>query len=542
MSDKCKHTKYVPLHGHSSFSLGDGITTLDDIIKRAQELNIDAIGLTEHGNMTSFMGFYKKAKASNIKPIIGCELYHNDSYFTNPEEFLAAKRAPRKKANATDEQNEAMDKSEAEETDSSEDEYGDLTSNYKNNHFLTYATNFDGLKNIIHLSNLGFENFYRKPLISTDMILSHLDKNNIITTGCIQSKFNNYILQGRDEEAVSLIKKFKDVFEDNLYLEIQLNNIQEQHKTNHFYKIISQVMNIKPVLALDYHYAWEDDWYIQYLLYVIKSKNSINTLTPDQWFYNVRDLYIKDIDTIYDSALKQGYDMEFLEQAIDSTFEIRDKVDIDIPMYKNNYPEFIQVNNKTSYDIFIETLDRKWNEKLANRLIPEDMVDEYKERLDYELSIVVEKGYIDYFLILNDLLENFVYKVGGSTGAGRGSAGGSLLLFVLDITKIDPIRFGLIFERFMNPARCLPGNYLVSVGNSYVKISDLQLSDFVKCEFSNQPPREIVKSYHKKAIKLVVEEEEVICSINHIWPIIRDGQKIMVKAIDIIEGDIIISY
>ena len=436
----CKHKTYIPLHGHSTYSIGDGVTKIEDIINKVKLIGADACALTEHGNMSSFLKFYKHAKINNIKPIIGCELYHNDLFYNDKEKFLSLKR---KKID---------DKNENENEDEEITVY-----NEKNSHFLAYALNYEGLKNIIHLSNIGFENFYRKPIINTDLIFEKLnEKDNVITTGCLNSEFNKMILLNKENEIIDKLKKYKDKFDKNFYLEIQINGLDEQNFVNEFYFKNYKKLELKPIFALDYHYANKDDWYIQYLLYLIKQRNTVNSMTVDDWFYGVRNLYIKEIDEIYKLAEINKLDKDFLEYAIDSTFELRDKTNIEIPLYENNFPEFISKENLNNVEIFNEKISNNFLEKLKNGLIPIEKKEEYIDRLLYEKKIIIEKKFVDYFLILDDLLNNFVYKMGGNTGAGRGSCGGCLILFILGITKIDPIKWNLIFERFINPERIDP--------------------------------------------------------------------------------------
>ena len=437
-----RHDSYIPLHGHSTYSFGDGVTKLEDIMTRVKEIGADAVALTEHGNMSSFFKFHTLAKENNIKPILGCELYINDAFWEDKEKFLEAKRSKGKKKVDEDSKDNLSD-----EDDKS----------FSNNHFLTYARNYEGLKNIIHLSNIGFENFYRKPLVNSDLILEMLDDNNIITTGCVQSKFNQLILAGNIEGAEKLIKVFKDKFGDNFYFEIQFNNLDMQLKCDNEYIRLTKKFGIKPVFALDYHYAYPDDWHIQYLLYVIMQRQDITTMPEKDWFYSVRDLYIKDIDDVYAYAERLGFDQEYLELAIDSTFEIRDKVDVEIPIYPDNFPKFI--NSETEcVKQFREKIKIGYETKCANGLIPVENRDKYITRMNYEIDIIIKQNMVNYFMILDDILANFVYATGGNTGAGRGSAGGSLVLFILDITKIDPVKHNLIFERFLNPARKDPAD------------------------------------------------------------------------------------
>jgi len=464
-----KHKTYIPLHGHSTYSFGDGVTKIEDIMSRTKEIGANAVALTEHGNMSSFLKFYKSAKENQIKPILGCELYLNDLYHENKEKFLLLKRG----GIVGGDGEEGIGKGNEEN-----DEYGQSADN---NHFLAYAKNYDGVKNIIHLSNVGFLNFYRKPLVSSQHIFDMLNENNMVTTGCLQSKFNQLILADEHVLAANLIKKYRDKFGDDFYLEIQLNQLDEQKKCNEFYHMVHKKTGIKPVFALDYHYANKDDWYIQYLLYVIKQRKTITTMKQEDWFYNVRDLYIKEIDEIYQRAKKYGLDLDFLELAIDSTFEIRDKVDIEIPLYPNNFPKFTE-NEGESETIFLKKLEEKFKEKIHNQLIPNEKIDEYLERLKYEVEVISSKGFVDYFLILDDLLTNFVYKIGGATGAGRGSAPASLVLFVLDITKLDPIRHNLIFSRFINPERVDPADVDLDIDSETQK----QVEEYLKQRWGDE--------------------------------------------------------
>tara|TARA_R110002051_G_scaffold316777_3_gene396840 strand:+ start:225 stop:3578 length:3354 start_codon:yes stop_codon:yes gene_type:complete len=455
-----KFTSYIPLHGHSTYSQGDGVTKIEDIMTRAKEVGATGISLTEHGNMSSFYKFYKHAMETGINPIIGCELYTNDLYHNNNDKFLEIKRGT---SEVIGDAGEALDKSAA-----------------ANNHTLVYAKNYEGVKNILNISNSSFDTFYRKPLSSMKKVYDVLDENNIITTGCLQSKWNQLVLAGNEVEALKLIKQYKDKFGDDFYLEIQLNNLDIQMQCNNFYHKVYEKTGIKPVFALDYHYANKDDWYIQYLLYVIRQRETVQSYTPDDWFYTVHSLYIKEIDEIYAEAEKYGLDKKFLELAIDSTFEINDKVKIELPKYPDNFPKYHE-DKQQSESEFMQKLKVKWVEKIQNGLLPNNNK-EYTDRLKYELDIIKQKGFIDYFLILDDLLNNFVYKIGGATGAGRGSAGGSLVLFVLDITKIDPIRHNLIFERFLNPTRIDPADVDLDIDSDTQKLCE----DYLKDKFGTQ--------------------------------------------------------
>lgn len=502
-----RHKTYIPTHGHSTYSIGDGVTKIEDLIKRVQEIGADACALTEHGNMSSFLRFYKTAKANNIKPIIGCELYLNNLFHDDREAFLASKRKKKDKKEDEVEEDIKDEKEGDEDTEDLEDEYG--TSTNKNSHSLVYSLNFDGLQNLIHLSNIGYENFYRKPLISTKLLFEKLDKNNALTTGCLNSEFNKLILTNQDIAAEKLILKYREVFEDNFYLEVQLNGLPEQNYCNKFYQKIAQKHNIKPIFALDYHYANKEDWYIQYLLYLIKDRKTINTMPPDQWFYGVRNLYIKEIDEIYEMADQNGMDVEFLEKAIDSTFELRDKTNMEIPLYTDNYPKFTD-SPEASKKIFLDKLELKWQEKLDLGLIPIAKKDEYRARLEKELEIILSKGIFDYFLILDDLINNFVLKNGGATGAGRGCFTPNMLVKLFDNTliNIEDIQIGDIVKNYFNKETIVEQKFEYEIEEDLVEL-EFDNGKIIKCTFDHEI---LTDTGWKKAIDL--NENDFILEIS----------------------------
>lgn len=421
-----------------------------------------------------------------------CELYHNDLYFEDNGRFLELKRL--------------RAENESEMTEDIKDEMNLEKSTAANGHFLVYAINYEGLKELIHLTNRGFENFYRNPLVSTKMIKEHLSKeNHVITTGCMNSPFNKLILQDKMKEAEELLLEYKNIFGDNFYLEVQLNGLELQNFCNEFYERMSRKLKIKPIFALDYHYAEKDDWYIQYLLYVIKGKETLQSMPVDKWFYGVKNLYIKDVDELYEMAKENNMSIDFLNQAIDSTFELRDKTNIVIP-YKDNYPKFTNTTEE-SERLFTEKLAAKWKEKVANGMIPSDMLEEYQKRLDYETKIITQKGFIDYFLILDDLLNNYVYANGGTTGAGRG---------------------------------CFtPENKVRMADESLKEIKDIQVGDEVKNYYFGK-----AKVEHKFEYDIDEEIVELEFDDGNKMRLTKDHEVLtgrgMVKAIHLLEEDIII--
>jgi len=440
--------KYVPMHVHSTYSIGDGVAKVEDIVTKAKQVGAPGVSITEHGNMLSYLKHYKAAKKDGLNPILGCEFYINDRYFFDKEN-----KKQEKKTKFGDLLDFLEDLEDEEEIEIDKDYV--FVKDDKTCHLVAYAKNIKGLENIIRLSNTSFNNYHYKPLISTPLLFEYLDENNIITTACLGSQFSRLFSEERLTEAEDLLLKYNDKFKGNFYTEIFLNGLPEQKAQNEFYYKMWKKHNIQPLFSLDSHYVNKEDYIYQYYLYLIKSKASILTMPYDKWFYPLDNLYIKTPAELYELREREDLDLEFFELSLDNTLLVNSQVNIEIKFYQENYPKFYDTFEE-SKEHLIKTAKQKFVEKVKVGLIPKDQIDVYKERLKYELDIIIEKKFIDYFLILDDLLNNFVYKVGGSTGAGRGSAGGSLLLFILDITKIDPVKYNLIFERFINPGRIDP--------------------------------------------------------------------------------------
>jgi len=473
-----KFDTYIPLHGHSTYSLGDGVARLSDIVSKTKEIGANAVGLTEHGNMLSFFKFYNEAKANDVIPIIGVELYVNDLFYDDKEAFLKAKRS---------------------KGDEDENELElDAATDTSNAHFVVYCKNLKGMHNLIHLSNIGFFNFYRKPLVKLDMMFEHLDENNIVTTGCVNSPFNKLILLGKLDEAEKLLKRFKKHFKDDFYFEIQANGMEEQKIVNDFYEEAHTRHNVKPVFALDYHYANKEDYYIQYLSFLIKNRHTVESMPLEDWFYTVRNLHIKDIDEVYEVA--SDININFLELALNSTFEIRDKIEIDIPTYPNNYPKYTESDSETD-KLFLEVFTKKYKEKIDSGVIPKDRIKEYDEVIEKEIQIFKKKDFINYLMIISDILDGFVYASGGSTGAGRGSAAGSLILFIMDVTKIDPVKHDLMFERFLNADRKDPADVDIDIDS----VTQKKVEGYIKDRYGEEKVCHII-NFAKFGAKTAVKD------------------------------------
>ena len=455
-----KYDSYIPLHGHTTYSISDGVCKIDDLVDKAINLKFKGLAVTEHGNLSSFFKFYKYAKLKGIKPILGSEVYINDLYFDDNEKFLELKRK-KKVIN-----------------DNDEEEFGKSADN---SHLVVYAKNFDGLQNLIKLVNHGFFNFYRKPLVSNKLVFDLLDENNIVTTACLNGEIPKLIRKKKHDEALALIKRYHEKFGDDFYLEILLNGMKEQNEVNDFYKLVYENTGIKPVFALDYHYVDKADYYIQYLLYTIKQRGNVREYPIDDWFYNVRDLYLKSIDEVYKTAEKHPIDMDFFEVALGNTIELSNKINIELPEYPDNFPKFSD-DDDANLDLFLNKLHEKWEEKLANGLIPKEKEEEYSARLKYELEIIIDKKFVDYFLIIDDLLNNFVYKVGGATGAGRGCFVPESFVKLSDGSRvhIKDIKIGDIVKNYFNEKAKVVNKFKYNVDEELIEL-ELENGEKITC-------------------------------------------------------------
>lgn len=412
-------------HLHTSFSLLDGSAHIDDYIKLAKEYGHKAMTILDHGNMSGTFEFYQKCKAAGIKPIIGMEAYLNDELGKHDEH----------KFEGTD------------------------------THQSIIIKNQEGYKNLNKLTYLSFtEGYYRRGRITTDWLLEN--KNGlIITTSCMASKIARLVEAGKESEAEERLVMLKREFGDDLFAELQFNEVPEQKKYNHFILRMIKKYDLMPIITGDVHYAFPEDNRLQDVLISINQHTSIND--PKAFKLSARHLYYANAEDMHRMNKEFGfnYPEKFLDMCIENTVKVADKCTFEFETDVDKYPKYVPTKDVTGYfktennkDIITKLSHGKLNQKLKiyknNGVvkIDEDKIKQYRERLDYELKVIGDKGMLDYFLVVWELIR-FCKDNGIVTGPGRGSSAGSLLSWSLDITKIDPIRFDLYFERFLNPER-----------------------------------------------------------------------------------------
>ena len=395
---------FVHLHLHSEYSLLDGACRITDIPKRAKECGHSAVALTDHGVMYGAVAFWRACKKEGIKPIIGCEVYV----------------APKSRF---------------------EKQSGDAYAQ----HLVLLCKNEQGYKNLIKMVSLAFtEGFYSKPRVD-DSLLSEYHEGLIALSACLAGRIPRLLEKGEYEEACTAAKKYAEIFgKDNFYIEIQDHNLPEQKQILPALIKLAKDCDLPLVATNDCHYLRRGDSENQAVLMCIQTNRVLSDGKPigfetDEFYYKTTD----EMDQLFGQ-----YD-----GAIENTVKIAELCDFDFDFGKTHLPVFPCPKGVSSN----EYLRKLTAEGIKRRLETGDIgayadMSEYNSRLEYELSVIEKMGYSDYFLIVQDYV-NFAKSKKIPVGPGRGSGAGSLVAFALGITDVDSIRFGLLFERFLNPER-----------------------------------------------------------------------------------------
>lgn len=389
---------FVHLHIHSEFSLLDGANRIKDLPVRAKELGMKAMAITDHGVMYGVIDFYKACKKEGIKPIIGCEVYV---------------------ASRTRFDKEAQDK--------------------KYYHLILLAKNNKGYQNLSKLVSLGFtEGYYYKPRIDLE-ILEKYHEGIICLSGCLAGAVSQAILNGNIEEAENVAKWHHNVFGEDYYLEIQNNGVKEQVMVNQKIIQIARRFNIPIVATNDAHYLKRDDAYNHEVLLCIQTGKRMTD--EDRMRFETDELYVK-------SPEEMSEYFKNFPDAIENTVKIAEKCNVEFEFGHTILPNYdVPPEYATHYDYFKKLCDDGIKKRYG-----ENPSQEILDRAAYELKIISQMGYVDYYLIVWDYI-NYAKSVGIPVGPGRGSGAGSILAYAIGITDIDPMKYNLLFERFLNPER-----------------------------------------------------------------------------------------
>ncbi len=395
-------SEFIHLHNHSDYSLLDGAQRIDQLVNTIDDLNMDAVALTEHGNMFSVLPYYKEAKKAGIKPIIGCEIY------------VAVGSRFEKKSRSD--------------------------GGWGNNHLILLAQNFTGYKNLMKLVTAGYlEGFYYRPRIDMDLLREYSD-GLICMSACLKGVVPEKMLKGDYKGAKEEALIFSEIFPDRYYLEIQNHGIAEEEANIKNMKKLSMDLNLPLVCTNDAHYAKKEHWEahdIHICLGTGKERSDPNRLR-----YATPEFYFKTQDEMY-SLFKE------FPQAIENTRKIADSIDMTLPIGESHLPNFPIPNEAktTDPDEYLKFITESGAENLYGEITPD-----IKKRMSHELNVIKNMGFAGYFLITADFVK-YAKDSKIPVGPGRGSAAGSLVSYALGITSIDPLKHDLLFERFLNPDR-----------------------------------------------------------------------------------------
>ncbi|MGI6705776.1 MAG: DNA polymerase III subunit alpha [Clostridia bacterium] len=389
---------FVHLHTHTEYSLLDGAARITRLLDKCSELGMDSIAITDHGAMYGVIDFYQEAQKRGIRPIIGCEVYV----------------APR-----------SMDDKQAQK----DKDYA---------HLVLLAENNEGYQNLVKLVSLGFtRGFYYKPRIDYQ-ILQEYSRGLIGLSACLAGDIPKFILEGQYEKAIELAVTLNNIFgQGNFFIEIQDHGLREQQRVNPDLIRLSQETGIPLVATNDVHYVERNDAEAHEILLCIQTGKTLDD--DNRMRFETAEFYLKSPQEMIDL-------FAYCPQAITNTIEIAKRCEVTFDFNTLHLPAF-DVPADTSPSEYLRELCYAGLKKKHENITPE-----LKDRLEYELSTIEQMGYVDYFLIVWDFIR-YAKEHGIMVGPGRGSAAGSLVAYTLDITEIDPLKYNLLFERFLNPER-----------------------------------------------------------------------------------------
>jgi len=398
------HADFVHLHVHTKYSLLDGANTIEGLLDTAERYKMPALAITDHGNLFGVMEFYSAALKKGIKPIIGCEAYV----------------APKSR----------LDK---------KDNHGIPNASF---HLILLAANNRGYKNLIKLiSAAHLEGFYYRPRIDKELLASH-SEGLIALSSCLKGEIPYRLLEGREEDALKAAGEYIDIFgKDNFYFELQDNMIADQKMVNERLLALSKRLDVQVVATGDCHYLRREDAKAHEILLCIQTGSNVDD--PQRMKFTTDEFYMK-------SPEEMRHAFSEIPEAVSNSVEIARRCNVEIELGKLMFPEY-DVPEGYTRESFLEELAYRG---LQERLREEGGGDisEYEPRLEEELRIINTMGYAGYFLVVWDFI-NYAKKHSIPVGPGRGSAAGSLVAYSLKITDLNPIKYDLLFERFLNPER-----------------------------------------------------------------------------------------
>ena len=481
---------FIHLHVHSEYSLLDSTLKIDDLLKKALAFQMPAVALTDHGSILGAVNFYKKALQSEIKPIIGSELY----------------LAPHSR----------FDKPNRRENEL----------NYF--HLLVLVKNDQGYRNLCELITASFlEGFYRKPRIDKELLEKYKD-GLLVMSSCIQGEVPYQLLRGREDKAVEAARWYQEVFKDNFFLEIQNHGLPQQLQVLPQLTDMARKLSIPLVAGNDVHYLTREDADAREILICLQTGDVISN--PD------RAMKMESDQMYFKSSEEMASLFAQIPDCLDNTFEIASRCNFEFKLKKYFLPSFTVPGKLTIDDYFekicLEGFERINHQYLTKAKHLKHSHEEYQKRLLYEIEKIREMGFPGYFLIVWDIIR-FAKESDIPVGPGRGSVVGSLVAFVMGITNIDPLEYDLIFERFLNPERVS----LPDIDIDFDGERRDEVIEYIRSKYGKDNVAQIVTFGRMKA-KMAIRDigrvmEIKLSEVNRLAKMIPEGPKVELK--DVIE-------
>jgi DNA polymerase III subunit alpha len=384
---------FVHLHVHSEYSILDGACRIPALAARAAEFEMPAVGLTDHGSMAGAVELYREAGKAGVKPVLGCEVYVCDD------------RHAQTKGNA---------------------------------HLTLLASDNAGYGNLIKLASAGFlQGYYYKPRVDWELLAEHAG-GLLALSGCLSGRVCKALEESRPADAAGDLDRLVQIFgRDNTYIEIQNAGLETQARINPSLAKLADGTGIPLVATGDVHYLKHEDARAHEALLCIQSGDSLKN--PSRWKFDTDQFYFK-------SPQEMALDFPGYEQALRRTLEVAERCNVEVELGRILLPQFPVPDGRDAFDYIVELTEKGLHKRY------DTITDELTDRLKFELKTIKEMGFVDYFLIVWDFVA-FAKRNGVSVGPGRGSTAGSLVAYCLEITDVDPIKYDLLFERFLNPGR-----------------------------------------------------------------------------------------
>lgn len=393
------HSDFVHLHNHTQYSLLDGASLIPNLVNLARDFKMPALAITDHGNMFGAIEFYETCVNNGIKPIIGCEVYiAPDSRFEKTS-------------------------------------HGIQEASF---HLILLAKDETGYKNLMKLVSIGYlEGFYYRPRIDKEVLIKY-SKGLVCLTSCIKGEIPHLILSGLVDQAYNLAGEFKETFgEENFYLELQNHNLPEQQIVNPVLIKMSKDLSIPVVATNDFHYLYKSHARAHEALLCIQTQTTLDD--PNRLKFQTDEFYVKAPE-----EMKKLFSE--IPSATKNTLKITEMCNLELDFTKTYLPHYMPPNGKSRDDYLKELVEEGLKRRYEN--IDQPLL----QRVDYELKTIKTSGFTSYFLIAWDFV-HYAKSEGIPVGPGRGSAAGSVVSYCLGITDIDPLKYDLLFERFLNPER-----------------------------------------------------------------------------------------